>query len=152
MSLLCTRRFNPWKRWPRILTTHKWVASSTHDSPVQLRLPFKASKRTLEGVFKWLEQCAGASAYCCTSTASDYSVVWKSQRRGVYSLGARPRHEISSWSTRFRFQSEFRIQQQIWSSNRHWVTAVQDAWNVSYWRKITLKCTTSPRPGPSGQK
>ena len=49
-------------------TTHiKWIASSTHDSPVQLRLPFKASKHTLNGVFKWLEQWAGATAYVAGS-------------------------------------------------------------------------------------
>ena len=85
------------------MTTHiKWVVSSTHDSPVQLRLPFKASKRTLEGVFKWLEQWAGSATYCYTSTASDYGVGWKSQQHGVDSLGARPRHGISSWSTRVR--------------------------------------------------
>ena len=43
----------------KAMTTHiKWAASSTHDSPVQLRLPFKASKGTLEGAFKWLEQWA----------------------------------------------------------------------------------------------
>ena len=100
------------------MTRHiKWVASSTHDSPDKLRLPFKASKRTLEGAFKWLEQWAGAAAYGCTNTASDYGVGWKSQRRGVDSLGARPRHWISNWSTRVRragFQSEFRIQQQMW--------------------------------------
>ena len=30
----------------KAMTTHiKWVASSTHYFPVQLRLPFKASKR-----------------------------------------------------------------------------------------------------------
>ena len=41
----------------KAMTTHiKWVASSTHDSPEQLRLPFKTSKRILEGAFKWLEQ------------------------------------------------------------------------------------------------
>ena len=39
----------------KAMTTHiKWVASSTRDSPVQLRLPFKASKHTLKGAFKWL--------------------------------------------------------------------------------------------------
>ena len=72
----------------KAMNTHiKWVASSKHDSPVQLRLPFKASECTLEGAFKWMEQWAGAAAYGCTNTASDYGVGWKSQRRGVDSLG-----------------------------------------------------------------
>ena len=124
----------------KAMTMHiKWVASSTHYSHVQLRLPFKASKRTQEGAFNWLEQWAVATAYGCTSTASDYGVGWKSQLRGVDSLGARPRHGISSWSTRVRWarlQSESlgdQIQQQtrMWSSTRHWVTTVQDTWNVS---------------------
>ena len=49
------------------------VASSTHDSAVEFRLPFKfkASKHTLEGAFKWLEQWAGATDYRCTSPGSE---------------------------------------------------------------------------------
>ena len=52
-------------------TQIKWVASSTHDFPIQLRLPFKASKRIQEGAFKWLEQWAskviqwGQDSRCC---------------------------------------------------------------------------------------
>ena len=97
----------------KAMTTHiKWVASSTHDSPVQLRLPFKASKHTLEaqveGQFKWLEQWEGAAAYCCAA------VSWvEDSRRGVDNLGARPRHRISSWSTLVRwagFQSDQGVQ------------------------------------------
>ena len=118
---------HPTLQYVKAMTTHiKWVASSTHDFPVQLRLPFKASKHALKGAFKWLETLmwAGAAAYCCTNTAWDYPVGWKSQRRGVDSLGpgARPRHWISSWSTLVHqagFQSEFRIQQQMWSSTLH---------------------------------
>ena len=94
------------------------LASSTHDSPVQFRLPFKASKRTLEGVFIWLEQWAGATAYGCTSTASDYGVGWKSQRRGINYLGACPRHGISSSSTRVPASSRSSGSSNRWTSTR----------------------------------